>query len=420
MKKSQSPDATTASPKSGQPEINIGLIGHVDHGKTTLTERLSGKWTDTHSEELKRGITIKLGYADVNINKCGCGKLTVKEVCPYCGKKTKLQRIISLVDAPGHESLMATMMAGSAIMDGALLLVAANEPCPQPQTREHVMALSIIGLKNVIVVQNKVDLVSKEEATENYNQIKKFLSNTQYTECPIIPMSALHAANMDVLLEQIQTLVPTPKRDSKLSPLMFVARSFDINRPGLDPQDMVGGILGGSIKQGEISVGDEIEIKPGQSVQAHNQTKYLPIRTTVISLVTGGSEVKKAGPGGSIAIRTTLDPSVVAADRLAGSVLGKPNKLPPVRNSITFTSHLLKRVVGAKDKLVVENIKVGEILMINAYTTTTAGAVSSISKNITSVNLKLPLVIEEGERIIISRRVGNRWRLIGYGVIGGD
>ena len=134
-----------------QPEVNIGLVGHVDHGKTTLTERLSGKWTDTHSEELKKGITIRLGYANTILRKClkckGADAYTVKEKCPKCKGKTKELREISIIDAPGHESLMATMLSGANVMEGALLLVSANEPCPQPQTKEHLMALEIKGEK---------------------------------------------------------------------------------------------------------------------------------------------------------------------------------------------------------------------------------------------------------------------------------
>jgi len=127
------------NPEIVQPELNIGLVGHVDHGKTTLTEALSGKWTDTHSEELKRGITIRLGYADATIRKCEvCGKHVLEK--KHCNKLALAVRKISFVDAPGHESLMATMLSGATIMDGALLLVAANEECPQPQTREHSSA----------------------------------------------------------------------------------------------------------------------------------------------------------------------------------------------------------------------------------------------------------------------------------------
>ena len=147
------------------PEVNIGLVGHVDHGKTTLTERLSGKWTDTHSEELKRGITIRLGYADAVFVKTKEG-FTSEALAKKAKKDYKILRKVSFVDAPGHESLMATMLAGATLMDGALLLIAANEKCPQPQTREHLMALKIIGIKNVVIVQNKIDLVSEEEAVK--------------------------------------------------------------------------------------------------------------------------------------------------------------------------------------------------------------------------------------------------------------
>ncbi|MBW2994808.1 translation initiation factor IF-2 subunit gamma, partial [Candidatus Woesearchaeota archaeon] len=182
---------------SKQPEINIGLIGHVDHGKTTLTEALSGKWTDTHSEELKRGITIRLGYADAAFYKCDkCKKFCTSDKCSYCKGKAKLARIVSFVDAPGHETLMATMLSGAAIMDGALLLIAANEKCPQPQKKEHLVALGIAGIKNVVVIQNKIDLVSQEQAIENYKQIENFLKHTDYKKAPIIPISALHRANI--------------------------------------------------------------------------------------------------------------------------------------------------------------------------------------------------------------------------------
>ncbi|PKP55223.1 MAG: hypothetical protein CVT89_09090 [Candidatus Altiarchaeales archaeon HGW-Altiarchaeales-2] len=162
-----------------QPEWNIGLIGHVDHGKTTIAKALSGVWTSKYSEELDRGITIRIGYADFSIYKCPkCSEpecLTSKKICEHCNTKTKFLRKISIVDTPGHESLMAVMLSGAAVMDGAILVIGANEKCPQPQTAEHLTALSVLGIKNVIIVQNKVDLVSKEEAKENYIQIKNFV-----------------------------------------------------------------------------------------------------------------------------------------------------------------------------------------------------------------------------------------------------
>ncbi|RLF44048.1 MAG: translation initiation factor IF-2 subunit gamma, partial [Thermoplasmata archaeon] len=200
-----------------QPEVNIGMVGHVDHGKTTLTQALTGKWTDEHSEELKRGISIKLGYADATFYKCSeCPEplcYSTKPVCPHCGSQTEILRKVSFVDAPGHETLMAVVISGAAIMDGALLLIAANEPCPQPQTEEHLMALDIVGAKNIVIVQNKIDLVSKEEAIKNYEQILDFIEGTCAENSPIIPISAHHEVNLDTLIMAIEEYIPTPKRD---------------------------------------------------------------------------------------------------------------------------------------------------------------------------------------------------------------
>ena len=267
-----------------QPAVSIGFIGHVDHGKTTLTERLSGKWTDTHSEEIKKGITIRLGYADAVFRKCskcrGTKAYTVKKECPHCKSKTQPLRKVSFIDAPGHESLMATMLSGSAIMDGALLLIAANEDCPQPQTREHLTALEIIGIKNVVVVQNKIDLVDEKAAIKNYKEIKAFLKKTSYKNAPIVPVSAQHSVNIDALIEAIEKTIKTPKRDPQKEPLMFVARSFDINKPGAEIKGIKGGVLGGSLKQGKLKVGDEIEIRPGFSFEEHNKKVWKPIITT--------------------------------------------------------------------------------------------------------------------------------------------
>ena len=120
-----------ASAKSKQPEVNIGMVGHVDHGKTTLTQALSGTWTDTHSEERKRGISITLGYADTSFHVTSDGEHYAKGKHPD-GEKGKgdLLRVVSFIDAQGHETLMAVMISGASIRDGALLLVAATEKCP--------------------------------------------------------------------------------------------------------------------------------------------------------------------------------------------------------------------------------------------------------------------------------------------------
>lgn len=404
-----------------QPVVNIGMVGHVDHGKTTLTEALTGEWTDRHSEEIKRGVSIKLGYADMAVYRCPTCKepecYSTSANCLLCGGKTEFVRAISFVDSPGHETLMATMLSGAALMNGALLLIAANEPCPQPQTKEHLMALSIARIKNIVIVQNKVDLVNENKTKENYNQIQKFIKDTPIEGAPIIPVSAHRDANIDSLIYAIDSIIPTPTYDASKPARMYIARSFDINKPGTCPSDLVGGVLGGSLIQGVFNLNDKIEIKPGRKITERGHTKWESIFTEITSLIAGGKNYNSVGPGGLVGLGTLLDSSLTKSDGLTGSVAGAPGTLYPVWDKITVETHLLERAVGSEGEIKVGDIKVGEPLMLTVGTATTVGVVTSRHKNETEMNLKLPVCAENGERIAISRRIGNRWRLIGYGIL---
>ncbi len=403
------------------PEINIGMIGHVDHGKTSLTQRLTGKWTDEHSEEIKRGISIKLGYADAAFYKCPhCDDphcYSTKLTCNNCGNQTELIKTVSFVDSPGHETLMAIMLSSAAIMDGALLVIAANEVCPQPQTREHLTALDIVGIKNIIIIQNKIDLISEEEAISNYEQIKKFIKGTCAEDAPIIPVSAHHDINIDVLIKAILEKIPTPKRDLDKPPRMYVARSFDINKPGIRPDQLKGGVIGGSLIQGILNAGEDIEISPGREVEIEGKKRLEPILTNVDTLLTGGVSVQQASPGGLISIGTQLDPALTKSDSYSGKVVGRVGELPPIWYQFSLIVNLLKRVVGTIEEKEVEKIKTSEPLMLTIGTATTVGLVTEAHHDLVNVRLKLPVCADEGQRIAISRRIDARWHLIGYGEI---
>ena len=389
------------------PEVNIGLVGHVDHGKTTLTQALSGQWTDRHSEELKKGITIRLGYADVTYYKDE-GSLNVDGT-------GEVERTVSLVDAPGHETLMANVLSGSAIMDGAILMVAANEEVPQPQTHEHLAVLDIAGIENIIVVQNKIDLVDEEQAKKNYQQIKDFVEGSVAEDAPIIPLSAQHEVNIDLLLEAIDEEIPTPERDTEASPKMLVARSFDTNKPGTSAEDMRGGVVGGSLVKGKLEVGDEIELKPGIRKDGK---KWDTVTTEITGIIQGDSPVDEAVPGGLIGIETELDPSMVKSDGLAGNVLGKKDELPETTENLELDVELMDSLIGSGDKMEIENIKEHEALMVNVGTTKSAGVVTQAGKDV-KIDLKMPVCAEIGDRVAISRQIDSRWRLIGHGKIKG-
>ncbi len=404
-----------------QPECNIGLTGHVDHGKTTIVAALSGTWAAHHSEELKRGITIKLGYADTTFRKCPkCQEpecYTTEKTCPVHNVSTDYLRKVSFVDAPGHESLMATMLSGSALMDGAMLIISAAEDCPQPQTREHLVALEIIGVKSIVIVQNKIDAVDQEKVEANYKQIVEFTKGTIAEGAPIIPVSALHGANIDYLIGMLQERIPTPKRDPTKPARLYVARSFDVNMPGVTVEKLRGGVLGGSLLQGKFKVGDEIEIRPGIKIEQGGKVTYEPIRTFISSLMSGSTVVNDVGPGGLVGLGTMLDPTLTKADSLVGSVVGRPGSLPPTKVELKLKVTLLDRVVGTKEMQKVEHLKARESLMLVVGSSVTVGAVTAAYKDDAQLLLKRPVCVEDGSRVAISRMLAGRWRLIGYGFV---
>ena len=412
-----------ASQLPSQPVVNIGMVGHVDHGKTTLTRALSGVWTDTHSEERKRGISIKLGYADTAFYKTKDGEYYPTGKRPD-GKKDvdkELLRVVSFVDAPGHETLMAVMISGSSIMDGALLLISATEKCPQPQTREHLSALQIAGIENIIIVQNKIDIVTKERAIESHNEIKEFVKGTIAEDAPIIPISAHHDVNLDILIQAIEDIIPTPDHGKQKEALMYVARSFDINRPGSRPDKLRGGIIGGSVVKGQFSVGDDILIAPGRRIQEGSKTRWEPIKTVIESVQGGGLDLETIHAGGLCGVATPMDPNVTKADDLSGQVMARQGELPPIWEEFNLDLDLLEYMVASGDDAPekVRPLQPNEMLMINSATATSVGQVTAIKGKKCTLRLRLPICALEGSRITLSRRIGTRWRLIGHGTITG-
>tara|TARA_B110000014_G_scaffold241817_1_gene210921 strand:- start:1489 stop:2076 length:588 start_codon:yes stop_codon:yes gene_type:complete len=193
---------------------------------------------------------------------------------------------------------------------------------------------------------------------------------------------------------------------------MNIARSFDINKPGTKPKKMRGGVLGGTVGIGKIKVGDKIEIKPGRTTKKGLET----IETEVNSLHSGVSR-DSLGPGGLVAIGTSLDPAMTKSDSLLGNVIGKPGTLPPVWNKFSVEAKLLDRVVGTKNIQDMDELKTKEPLMITVGTRTTVGIPITVKGNIVDINLTIPVCAPIGQRIALSRRVDGKWHLIGYGII---
>lgn len=400
-----------------QATINIGTIGHVAHGKTTIVQCISGISTIKYKAELERNITIKLGYANAKIYQCDCPrpqKYSIESgICLACKKTRELVRHVSFVDCPGHDVLMATMLSGTAIMDTALLLIAANEPCPQPQTTEHLFAVEVMNLNKIVIIQNKIDLVSKEQAIEQYGQIKEFLKTSQI-DGPIIPVSGQLKINIDAILDYIVNYIDVPKRNVTDKPKMVIIRSFDINKPGTKIDKLSGGVIGGSLVSGMVRVGDEIEIRPGHYIKERGEFICMPYITKITSLKAEKTSLEHAYPGGLIGVGTNLDPSACKSDKIVGMVMGLKGDLPSIYSSITTKCTLFQKTVSGSK----ENLKKDESILLNIGSTTTGSKVFEVREDSTVIfELLKPCCCEPGEKIAVSRKIKNNWRLIGYAII---
>ena len=432
---------TPLSPEviSRQATVNIGTIGHVAHGKSTVVRAISGVQTVRFKNELERNITIKLGYANAKIYRCdddACPRPQTfraygssKEDAPLCevpgfeDRRMRLLRHVSFVDCPGHDILMATMLNGAAVMDGALLLIAGNETCPQPQTSEHLAAVEIMQLSHIIILQNKIDLVQESSALNQYEAIQRFIQGTIADGAPVVPISAQLKYNVDVVCEYIVSKIPVPVRDFTSPPNMIVIRSFDVNKPGSDVDDIQGGVAGGSILQGVLRNGQEIEVRPGiVSKDKEGKLKCFPIFSRIVSLFAEANQLQYAVPGGLIGVGTTVDPTLTRADRLVGQVLGEVGHLPEVFVELEINFFLLRRLLGVRTQSgekqgKVSKLSKSEVLMLNIGSMCTGARVFAVKGDLAKLQLTSPVCTKEGEKVALSRRVDKHWRLIGWGQI---
>ncbi|XP_012347907.1 histone-lysine N-methyltransferase Su(var)3-9 isoform X1 [Apis florea] len=380
------------------------------------------------------------GYANAKIYKCdnekcprpGCyisGGSSKDDsfpcLRPVCPGRFQLVRHVSFVDCPGHDILMATMLNGAAVMDAALLLIAGNESCPQPQTSEHLAAIEIMKLKHIVILQNKIDLVKEAQAKEQYEQILKFVQGTVAEGAPVIPISAQLKYNIEVLCEYITKKIPVPLRDFTSEPRLIVIRSFDVNKPGCEVDDLKGGVAGGSILRGVLKVGMEIEVRPGLvSKDSEGKLTCRPIFSRIVSLFAEQNELQFAVPGGLIGVGTKIEPTLCRADRLVGQILGAVGALPKIFIELEISYYLLKRLLGVRtegDKkgARVPKLSRNEVLLVNIGSLSTGGRVLATRADLAKISLTNPVCTEIDEKIALSRRVEKHWRLIGWGQICG-
>jgi translation initiation factor 2 subunit 3 len=318
---------------------------------------------------------------------------------------------------------MATMLTGASVMDCAVLLVAANESCPQPQTSEHLASIEIMKLEHIIILQNKIDIVMRDNtAPQQHKEIKDFVQGTKAENSPIIPISAQLKYNIDVVCDYI-CRIPIPIRDFTCPPKMSIVRSFDINRPGVTPDELQGGVVGGSLLQGVLRIGEKIEIRPGLKGRNKTTKKHLitSIMSRIVSLKAERNDLLYAVPGGLIAVGIKCDPSLTRDDHLNGHFLGHPGQLPEVLEEVEIKFYLLLRLLGVKSdsgkKEKVTSLKKEETLLINISANSVGGRVLEKKKDKAKILFLTPACASVGDKITLSRKIHKNWRLIGWGEI---
>ena len=320
--------------------FNIAIVGHVANGKTTITHCLSGINTKRHAEEQKSGRTIKLGYANLTLFKCNdcntkysTSQDVKKHSCGECGEDCKKAYFVSLCDTPGHSSFVKTMVRGSATVDGAIILTCPKDFKSQVQTLQHLAILEILNVRNVFIIQNKCDLVTKDECLTNYGLIREEFKGTVAETCPIIPCCAQRGLGVEKIIDCLFDMCDklTVSASSTQPPkfnVFQIIRSFDINRPDTDIDHLRGGVIGGTLNGGELHVGDDIEIRPGLITK---DNKYRALKTKILSIYSESTPIKQCSTGGLVALGTRLDPTLTRGDRMVGQVCGKfGSDIPPV------------------------------------------------------------------------------------------
>lgn len=402
--------------RHNQPTINVGMIGSVSNGKSSLTKTLTGIKTQKHSSENERNITIKLGYANIKIYQCPtcpkpqCYQNYASDVfsatCKICQTVMELKKHISFVDCPGHNLLMATMLNGACVMDSSIIVESvANNDMPAEQTAEHLIATNIMELDSAFACMNKIDITNKNNTIKNMNKLNDYIKEKKGKSLPIVPISANLGINTDVVCEYICDLIKEPERDLESDAKMIIIRSFNINKQNTKISNLQGGVVGGTLIQGILNINDTVEILPGFLSKIKNKWCYKPIIATIESINSEKNNLEKAIPGGLIGVKLSVDPSLTASDGLVGSTLikynGKHNENYKVYDEIFIVLEKTFRENNTK-------LKKNDTIIINYNAYNVKGNIIKIKNNKMKIELiDRPLCVTIGDYVTVSKPINN-------------
>lgn len=393
-----------------QPQINIGMIGHVSDGKSTLVKVLTGQTTQRYSQEKQNNLTIKLGYANCKIIKChlcpepecfsSVGSNVMEYICKKCGGLAELVNHISFVDCPGHHSFMQTMLSGTSVMDYTILVESlGNKQIPAPQTIKHLNSIESTNIENCLIVLNKIDLVTKEKCREAILNIKNFICNYKANKNEILPISASLNINIDIICSILAKLKPK-KINSDNTFRMNIIRSFNCNKPGISIENLQGGVIGGSIQSGSIKIDDDVFIYPG--ILYEDLEEFKPIKTKVLSINSDSNKLQKATSGGLIGIQLDIDPGLTGNDKLVGNQLIKNPKgyvTKSIQIDINVDSHSHSHSIS------------------NLFISISSQTIKVISINNYTLNLESAIYVEIGDNITLFTRESETVNFIGISKI---
>lgn len=269
-----------------QNPLIVGTAGHIDHGKSTLIKALTGTDPDRLSEEKRRGITIELGFARLNLPDG-----------TYLG----------VVDVPGHERFVRQMIAGATGVDLALLCIAADDGV-MPQTREHLAVLELLDVHDCVVALTKCDLVDEEWTELAIEEIRANLNSTAFAEAPIVPVSAHTGLGLDTLKGELARAAHELRASEKQGPARLpIDRVFTIKGAGT--------VVTGTLWQGELRPGDEVEVLPShltarvRNIQVHDRDVEVSHAGNRTALNLVGVKTDEVSPGDFLATPCTLEVS---------------------------------------------------------------------------------------------------------------
>ena len=415
---------------SVKPNYNIGLLGSLANGKSTIIKILCDKDPHTSTKELVRNITMNAGFGNMYIfkNKNNNDLISTNTNKKSITKKFKkldedindyeIIKHISFVDCPGHSKILHVPLSNIKLMNGVIVVINVKDDLEtKPQLIQHLIAVSVQNIKDIIICLNKIDLVDEKTCIQKKKQVKQILNHLGIEPTVILPTSFTRNINIDKLLYCINKVFHKKDSEKYNNNTLLINRSFNINSSGIDWKKLKGGILGGSVITGKFKVGDEIEIRPGYTNKGKNDNekmKSFPIKSTILSIYTETSPILNADKNGLIAIGTDIEPFYCQNNKLAGNIIGLKDDLPSVYTEIDINFEVLK------NKYCNWNPKINDLITVfieTSFVNSKLIKVSGKKKYKGTIKLFKPICVRKDSNIMICQncRKDNIVKIVGNG-----